>query len=178
MLLPCGMAVFRRKNHRFIRLWPGLVLRAGTSCGLPALLLYHQLCHLNLIGLVLQPAKPALMTSSPLVWVGHSSLCVAFAFFGDASSDSALRFGRPPPPLKGCVDVLVDCSTPSRRDALTPRASTPVALARPDALRPWATQMRNHSNAICTSAKRFTARVSKTPVSIIPLRFRARLLSL
>jgi hypothetical protein len=33
----------------------------------------------------------------------------------------------PPPPLKGCVNVLVDRSSSSRRDALTPRASTPVA---------------------------------------------------
>jgi hypothetical protein len=31
-----------------------------------------------------------------------------------------------PPPLKWCVDVLMERSSPSRRDALTPRASTPV----------------------------------------------------
>jgi hypothetical protein len=74
------------------------------------LLLYHELCHLNLIGLVLQLAEPALMTSSLLVLMKHSSLQVAFASFGDASSDSALRLVVPP--LNGCVNVLMDRSTP------------------------------------------------------------------
>jgi hypothetical protein len=48
-----------------------------------------------------------------------SSLYVAFAFFGDASSGSALRFGRPPlsgmrQRFGGSLNAL------DRRDALTP----------------------------------------------------------
>jgi hypothetical protein len=114
------MAVFQRKNHRFIRLWPGLVPH-GTSCGWPALLLYHQLCHLNLIGLVLQSAEPFLMTSSPLVLMKHSSLRVDFASFGDASSDSALC-SVVPPPLNGCVNVLVDRSSPCQAGRLVAKS--------------------------------------------------------
>jgi hypothetical protein len=49
------------------------------------------------------------MASSLLVLM-LSSLYVAFAFFGDASSGSALCFGR----LRsaGCVNVFVDRSMP------------------------------------------------------------------
>jgi hypothetical protein len=73
-------------------------------------------------------------------------------------------------PSVGCINVLVDRSTPSpggRPDAKSIHAGT-HALARRDALRPWATQTRNHSNAICTSAKRGTERVSEPPAQIIP----------
>jgi hypothetical protein len=55
----------------------------------------------------------------------HSSLHVAFASFGDASSDSALRLVVHP--SKGASTFSWIAQRLARRDVLTPRASTPVA---------------------------------------------------
>jgi hypothetical protein len=88
---------------------------------------------------------------------------VAFASFGDASSETALCFGRPPLSEGESTFLWVASYARARRDALTP-FSDPDAHTLPMlSVRP---------------AKRYTERVSKPPAWIITLRFGGRLQSL
>jgi hypothetical protein len=80
MLLPCRMAVFLWTTAPIQR-WPGLVLRASTSRYLT----------------VIQPSTLAGFDGHLAARINAFYLFhVAFAFFGDASSVTVLRFGRPP----------------------------------------------------------------------------------
>jgi hypothetical protein len=137
MLLPCRIAVFLWSTA-FIQQWPGLVLRASTSRYLTA----HLAARINAFFLF------------------H----VAFAFFGDASSETVLRFGRPP---------LGETPWASRR--IMGRFSRPSQAGCFDALQHKRT---NHELVSCVLRSAFQRENRSLWRWIIPLRFQGRLTSL